>query len=55
MRAPVVLSLGSGRVRVLYDSALIGLALVVVALLFVDDVGWARTVNLAVWAVFVFD
>ncbi len=55
MRAAVVNGLGSGRVRVLYDGTLIGLALVVVALLFLEDVGWVRAVNLTIWAVFVFD
>lgn len=55
MREPVVLSLGSGRVRVLYDALMIGLALLVVALLFVEDAGWARTVNLVIWGLFVAD
>ena len=55
MREPVVLSLGSGRVRILYDALMIGLALLVVALLFVEDAGWARTVNLGIWGVFVAD
>lgn len=54
-REPVVLSLGEGRIRVAYDTVMIGLALVVVALLFLDDVGWARTVNLLVWGIFVVD
>lgn len=55
MREPVVLSLGTGRVRVLYDALMIGLALLVVALLLVEDTGWARTVNLVIWGVFVAD
>jgi voltage-gated potassium channel len=54
-REPVVMGLGQGRVRVLYDSLMIGLALLVVGLLFVDDLGWARVANLTVWAVFVAD
>lgn len=54
-REPVVLGLGQGRVRVLYNSFMVGLALLVVGLLFVDDVGWARAANLAVWAVFAAD
>jgi voltage-gated potassium channel len=54
-REPVVLGLGEGRGRVLYDTVMIALALLVVGLLFVDDVGWARTVNLTIWAVFVAD
>lgn len=55
MREPVVLSLGTGRVRVLYDALMIGLALLVVALLLVEDTGWARTVDLVIWGVFVAD
>lgn len=54
-REPVVLSLGEGRVRVLYDAAMIALALLVVALLLVEDAGWVRAANLAVWGVFVVD
>ncbi len=54
-RQQVVLSLGQGRVRVAYDGAMIALALLVVALLFLDDVGWVRGVNLVIWGVFVSD
>jgi len=54
-REPVVLSLGQGRVRVAYDAVMIALALLVVALLLVDDVGWVRVVNLAIWGVFISD
>jgi len=54
-REPVVLGLGVGRVRVAYDATMIGLALVVVALLFLDEVGWVRVANLIVWGVFVAD
>jgi voltage-gated potassium channel len=54
-REPVVLSLGQGRARVAYDAAMIALALLVVVLLLVDDVGWVRVVNLVIWAVFVAD
>ena len=38
------MGLGQGRIRVLYDSLMIGLALLVVGLLFVDDSGWARVI-----------
>lgn len=54
-REPVVLSLGEGRVRVVYDATMIVLALVVVGLLFSDDVGWALVVNRVVYGVFVVD
>ena len=54
-RQPVVYGLGEGRVRILYDAVMVSLALLVVALLFFDDVGWARSANLAVWALFVAD
>jgi voltage-gated potassium channel len=54
-REPVVLGLGQGRVRVAYDAAMIGLALLVVALLLLDDVGWIRAVNFAIWGVFAAD
>jgi voltage-gated potassium channel len=54
-RQPVVFSLGQGRVRFAYDGLMIALALVVVALLLLDDVGWVRVVNLAIWGVFVVD
>ena len=54
-RVPVVLSLGQGRVRVAYDGVMIALALLVVALLFLDDVEWVRVANLVIWGVFVSD
>ena len=50
-----MLSLGTGRLRIAYDGAMIALALIVVALLLVDDVGWTRAVNLGIWGVFVAD
>jgi voltage-gated potassium channel len=34
---------------------MIGLALLVVGMLFLEDVGWVRVTNLAVWGVFVVD
>jgi voltage-gated potassium channel len=54
-RQPVVLSLGQGRLRVLYDTVMMVLALTVVALLLLDDVGWANRTNLVIWLVFVAD
>ncbi len=54
-REPVVLSLGQGSLRVAYDAVMIALALIVVSLLFLDDIGWVRVVNLAIWGVFVVD
>jgi len=54
-REPVVLGLGTGRMRVAYDAVMIGLALTVVALLLLDDIRWVRAVNLAIWGVFVAD
>jgi voltage-gated potassium channel len=51
----VVLGLGQGRVRVAYDMFMVALALMVVAMLLLDDAGWARSANLAIWAVFVAD
>lgn len=54
-REPVVLSLGTGRWRVLYDAMMIGLALLVVALLLLDDDGWVSVVNRIIWLVFIAD
>ena len=54
-REPVVLSLGEGRVRVAYDATMIVLALVVVGLLFSEDIGWALVVNRVVYGIFVAD
>jgi len=54
-REPVVMALGTGRWRVVYETTMIVLALVVVALLPMRDEGPVRAVNLAVWGVFVVD
>lgn len=54
-REPVVLGLGTGPWRVAYDAVMIGLALVVVALLLLDDEGWVTIVNRVVWLVFIAD
>lgn len=50
-----VARLGDGPFRWVYESVMVALALVVVALLLRDDMAWTSTVNLAVWAVFVTD
>lgn len=54
-REPVVLSLGTGRMRMTYDTLMILLASTVVGLLFTADVGWALVVNTVIWGVFVAD
>lgn len=54
-REPVVMALGTGPVRWLYEGTMIGLALFVVYLLTLPNEGWVNTANLAVWAVFVVD
>lgn len=45
----------TGRWRLVYEVAMGAMALTVVALLPVDDVGWLRIVNTVVWAAFVVD
>ena len=55
MREPVVLSLGTGRVRVLYDAFMIAMALLVVSLLFTEDSGWSLVANRTVYGIFVAD
>ena len=54
-RQPVVLGLGEGRVRGLYDTVMVAAALIVISLLLVEEVAWAATVNLVIWAIFVAD
>lgn len=54
-REPVVMALGSGPLRWLYEGTMIGLALVVVYLLTLPDEGWVHTANLTIWGVFVVD
>ena len=54
-REPVVMSLGSGRLRLAYDALMIGLALLVVLLLFSEDTGWVLVVNRVVYGLFVAD
>lgn len=54
-REPVVMALGQGRVRWIYEAVMVVLALLVVALLPLPDRGWVRVTNLAVWGVFVVD
>lgn len=54
-REPVVMVLGTGRLRWVYEAVMVILALVVVATLPLEDRGWVRTVNVTVWGVFVVD
>lgn len=54
-REPIVMELGTGRSRVVYEVTMVVLALVVVALLPMRDEGVVRVLNLAVWGVFVAD
>lgn len=54
-REPVVMALGTGPARWVYEGTMIGLALFVVYLLTLPDEGWVQTANLAVWGVFVLD
>jgi voltage-gated potassium channel len=54
-REPVVLALGTGRVRWVYEGVMVVLALLVIALLPFTNEGWVRGANLAIWAVFVVD
>jgi hypothetical protein len=54
-REPVVMALGTGRWRWIYELSMVVLALVVVALLPLEDGGWVRVTNLAVWGTFVAD
>jgi voltage-gated potassium channel len=55
LREPAVTSLGRGRLRHVYDWGMISLALAVAWMLTLPDDGWVNAVNLAIWAIFVFD
>lgn len=55
MREPVVMVLGTGRWKWLYEGVMVALALLVVALLPFPNEGWVLAVNLTVWAIFVAD
>lgn len=54
-REPVVMVLGRGRWKWVYEGVMVALAVLVVALLPFPNEGWVLVVNLAVWAVFVVD
>lgn len=54
-REPVVMALGQGKIRFAYEAVMIVLALAVVWLLTLEDVGWVRTTNLIIWVIFVAD
>lgn len=54
-REPVVMALGTGRLRWAYEATMIALALFVAYLLTVPNEGWVNTANLVVWGIFVVD
>lgn len=54
-REPVVMVLGEGRWKWVYEAAMVALAILVVILLPFENEGWVLVANLAVWAVFVAD
>jgi hypothetical protein len=54
-REPVVLSLGTGRILLVYEGVMVAKALLVIALLPFPNEGWVRSANLAIWAIFVVD
>lgn len=54
-REPVVMALGTGRLRLAYEAMMIGLALFVAYLLTLPNEGWFNTANLVVWGIFVAD
>jgi voltage-gated potassium channel len=49
------MALGTGRWRWIYELSMVVLAVVVVALLPLEDAGWVRVTNLFVWGTFVAD
>jgi voltage-gated potassium channel len=52
---PVVMALGRGWVRHVYEWTMIGLAVAVAWMLTLPDEGWVRAANIAIWAVFTVD
>lgn len=54
-REPVVMALGHGRLRWIYEAVMVGFALAVVWLITLEDQGWVATANLTIWAIFVVD
>jgi voltage-gated potassium channel len=54
-REPVVMALGFGRWRWVYEGSMIALAILVVVLLPFENTGWVRVANLTVWGIFVVD
>jgi voltage-gated potassium channel len=54
-REPVVMALGTGPWRWVYEGTMVALAILVVVLLPFEDTGWVRAANLAVWGIFVAD
>lgn len=54
-RDTVVMTLGRGRWRWIYEGVMASLAILVAILLFAEPARWVRVVNLGIWAVFVAD
>jgi voltage-gated potassium channel len=54
-REPVVMVLGEGRWKWVYEGVMVALAILVVVLLPFENEGWVLAANLAVWAIFVAD
>jgi voltage-gated potassium channel len=49
------MALGTGRWRWVYEGSMVVLALVVIALLPLENIGWVRVTNLTVWGIFLVD
>jgi voltage-gated potassium channel len=54
-RQPVVMVLGTGRWKWIYEGAMIALAVLVVVLLPMSNEGWVLVTNLVIWGLFVVD
>lgn len=54
-REPVVMVLGEGRWKWVYEGVMVALAVLVVVLLPFENEGWVLAANLTVWAIFVLD
>ena len=54
-REPVVMVLGTGRWRWVYEATMVALAILVVVLLTLADGYWVRVANWTVWGIFVVD
>lgn len=54
-REPIVMMLGTGRWRWVYEATMVVLAILVVVLLMLADGYWVRVANRTVWGIFVVD